>query len=1016
MITSDVLEVQFYTAIDQDNNVLNSRWTSMDFKITNAEEYSNNVVSYRKTLTGNVSYNYPLTTIYYGDRITYTGRSGFKSNSVDYIIGGWKQRSLSMQGQSFANLLINDIAGYYDQPKQLLQSTANDGIRVGITFDYEGETFIVIGSVINCVEGTSSFTSIELGSTLFDDGVEIDEGRDNIPIGILSGGLNAIETTGLVPERRVDRSDQRQVTMEAGFENLILDISGDTTVVRVNTNQKPNITFIGFRLENEGFTGLQRLRDGQEVMVIFNSQTIPQTVKIGGSASGVEGILVAETSTAVRRARNLVATFKRIVIDGAYRWLKIFESSIPQEPEVEPPPTVSSPIFAPAGGEYLNPQTVEIINTETGADIYYTDSGGEPDTLYTGAINVADDLTLTAVAIKDGIESDDVTATYVIIGYVVNSVVFNPTGGEYTTSVSVNLSCATAGALIYYTVDGSDPDSGSLLYTSAITLTATTTVKAVAILTVSTIEYSSQIIQQTYTIDINPVEPVVDPPLFNPAEGTYTGSVQVEISCADSEATIRYTLDGSEPTSASPVYALPILISSEGENTVRAITQRSGYQDGQGQSVYTILPDGGGDAPAKPVLIPSGGQFVETKEVIIVGGSATGVQEFLFTTDGTDPTSASQLYTAPIVLTESTTIKAVARFQGQTALSEIRSGTYEKVVPSTYITGWNLISIPYNVPLTEEALDDIFNEKLSTGSTFYFATTFVPVSDNIDIPEKATRVEIGRGYWVNISEPVDIDWAHEDLIGRKYNLLTRRENYIKGSLPATWEQEITGNFNVAWGTQSWQDGQQYNRAWITPTSTGGGTMTVYLDDPVCKVYGTKTYELSMGIYLSEVLNGLITVGVDIYDKDENFLSSQSQVQTGITIGAYTLSEEFTVQVPVNQIHVLVRPWVRISHSMVIGEEMRFGIKDRFFTTPLELYQGKVEIQMDGSDTSPWLTVGSVGKELSKIRDEDGGTEKIASGTFYEFNGTYIVADIDAMEIGKGYYILFDQGNSQYEVD
>lgn len=50
---------------------------------------------------------------------------------------------------------------------------------------------------------------------------------------------------------------------------------------------------------------------------------------------------------------------------------------------------------------------------------------------------------------------------------------------EETTSVT--MSCSTAGASIYYTTDGSTPTSASTLYESALTLTDTTTVKAIAV-------------------------------------------------------------------------------------------------------------------------------------------------------------------------------------------------------------------------------------------------------------------------------------------------------------------------------------------------------------------------------------------------------------------------------------------------------------------------------------------------------------------------------------------------------
>lgn len=51
----------------------------------------------------------------------------------------------------------------------------------------------------------------------------------------------------------------------------------------------------------------------------------------------------------------------------------------------------------------------------------------------------------------------------------------------FAESTSVSITCSTAGASIYYTVDGSTPSAASTAYTEALTLTDTTTVKAIAV-------------------------------------------------------------------------------------------------------------------------------------------------------------------------------------------------------------------------------------------------------------------------------------------------------------------------------------------------------------------------------------------------------------------------------------------------------------------------------------------------------------------------------------------------------
>lgn len=60
--------------------------------------------------------------------------------------------------------------------------------------------------------------------------------------------------------------------------------------------------------------------------------------------------------------------------------------------------------------------------------------------------------------------------------------VFTPADGKtFITSVDVTLASVTEGAAIYYTLDGSEPTTSSTMYSAPINLTATTTIKALAV-------------------------------------------------------------------------------------------------------------------------------------------------------------------------------------------------------------------------------------------------------------------------------------------------------------------------------------------------------------------------------------------------------------------------------------------------------------------------------------------------------------------------------------------------------
>ena len=74
---------------------------------------------------------------------------------------------------------------------------------------------------------------------------------------------------------------------------------------------------------------------------------------------------------------------------------------------------------------------------------------------------------------------------------------FDPEGGEYTEAQSVTISCATEDVDIFYTLDGTEPTDESDLYSGAITISETATLKAIAY---NADGESSEVTSATYTI------------------------------------------------------------------------------------------------------------------------------------------------------------------------------------------------------------------------------------------------------------------------------------------------------------------------------------------------------------------------------------------------------------------------------------------------------------------------------------------------------------------------------------
>ncbi|MGD0348501.1 MAG: chitobiase/beta-hexosaminidase C-terminal domain-containing protein, partial [Terracidiphilus sp.] len=173
--------------------------------------------------------------------------------------------------------------------------------------------------------------------------------------------------------------------------------------------------------------------------------------------------------------------------------------------EYQPPssslPAAATPSFSLAPGNYTTVQTVTISDATAGATIYYTTNGTAPTinaSVYSGAIAVSSPESIEAIAVAGGYSNSAVAAAF----YNVNlPIAATPTlslaTGTYIGSQTVTISDVTPGATIYYTTDGTMPNTGSAMYGGSITVSSTETLNAIAVAS----EYAnSAVATAAYTI------------------------------------------------------------------------------------------------------------------------------------------------------------------------------------------------------------------------------------------------------------------------------------------------------------------------------------------------------------------------------------------------------------------------------------------------------------------------------------------------------------------------------------
>jgi|GEM_PF-585161 len=140
-----------------------------------------------------------------------------------------------------------------------------------------------------------------------------------------------------------------------------------------------------------------------------------------------------------------------------------------------------------------------------------------------------------------------------------------------------------------------------------------------------------------------------------PATGNFVSSFLVTLSMNES-GSIYYTTNGTTPTSASTKYSAPFTVSST--TTVKFFAIDSvGNPSFASSASYTLVPPADTTAPVTTIS-PAGGTFQVPQSVSL---AANEMATIYFTVNGSTPTTASSVYSSPITVIATTTLKYFAK-------------------------------------------------------------------------------------------------------------------------------------------------------------------------------------------------------------------------------------------------------------------------------------------------------------------------------------------------------------------
>ena len=362
-------------------------------------------------------------------------------------------------------------------------------------------------------------------------------------------------------------------------------------------------------------------------------------------------------------------------------------------------PKCATPTFSPAAGAVVSGTQVSISCSTEGAAIHYTTDGTDPtasSATYSAAIPVNSAMTIKAIAVKDGYDNSSVaSATYTVLTPLTTmDQIFAAAGTAGTTATQVAITfdnwvvTGVKNSNAYVT----DGTKGFIIYTSSHGFQVGDILSGTAVCKVQLYNGSAELTELTASkVTVNTggsVSPVVlDAEGIAALTGANTGSV-IKISGECTYESSKYYIAGVQLY--NQLYSFSVSAGTNYECTgVYVLNTTYGNE---------ILPRSAADivaqtSVANPTFSPAAGEYTEVQNVTL--SCATDGATVYYTTDGTNPTNESTVYSSAIEVGASMTIKAIA-YKGEDH-SEVVSAAYTinlPVDPEVTCT-WDLSTASY---------------------------------------------------------------------------------------------------------------------------------------------------------------------------------------------------------------------------------------------------------------------------------------------------------------------------------